>query len=652
MAQLDSATQAYLSGGGTLINGSIPKASPASTTLAQDQTKASNQGKPGYDILGNPTPPSTPSVTPTTISGNKSSQIADLTQKTNDINTGISNNQAGNKAAVLSGGFQYYGDGVSPMSAPADAVQQTDADGHTWYTSGGKNYAIGPDTGLSPEQQANKDTLDKLQAQSDSYFSGAIASVKASYDALIATQKQINTSAEAATNTATIASGSSRYDPTTAIGTNQAQVSFGLQKISDLTAKEMAAISELNQAQQSKNFDIASKAMDEVNKIRADKQAAVKKLNDDLIKANQDAQTHIQTVNEASDSSIRTLMLDAGKSGSLTPEQNKALQTALINHDYPAAIAAAGDSLQTATGQLGDYLQYKKDASLNGLTPLDYTHWKAKDDADQSKLKSSEAYNTAYATAKGKAAGENAGKPSISSMNIPIVSNTGATSGMSFNVPAELAPYAKFSANGTKYADLSSLTKSDAKDMGEKAILAGYRPIFDATIAGDLINISDANDKLDTIKDAFDQFTASNALERNSYKAAFNKISKALQTNPDVAASGVYEIAALDIIKAVSGMKGGRISVKTIDDLEKNFPKSTDDKATADQKIENMRKLMTDRETAAVGKPSASDQTLIESHNVKGKTTTDLINSITGAKTPSSTQSPTDFWNSLTPTIK
>lgn len=612
-------------------NGPIVSPFGTGTTLAQDQAKAANQGKTGFDVLGNPltssvNSPVTPTNTdntvkiqPTTLSGDKSSQISDNAQKTNDINNGIAANKTN---PTLAGGLEKYNDG-SPISAPSDAVQQTDENGNTWWTSGGKNYAVAPDTGLSPENQQSKDILDELQAQSDAAFAGQIASVRQMFDTLINQQKQVNAGREAGNAQSLLEGGTSRYAQESANNNQANEVSKGISDISDLTSKEMSAIATLNSAQMSHNYELASKQLDLVDKIRTDKQKVMDDLQKNIQAGIKDAKDTLQKNNDASNSAIRQVMLEAGKSGSLTPDQNKALQTALANHDYAGAITAAGDSLQTATGQLGDYLQYKKDAIANGLTPTDYATWKAKDDASQSKLKSSEAYATAYATAKGKAAGENADNPS-GNMNIPVVSNTGATNGLTFNVPADLAPYAKFSANGTKYVDLSSLTKSDAKDLGEKAILAGYRPIFDTTIAGDLVNITDANDKLDVIKSAFDQFTADNALERNSYKAAFNKIGKALQTDPNVAASGVYEIAALDIIKAVSGMKGGRISVKTIDDLENNFPKATDDKTTADQKIENMRTLMTAREKAAIGEPSASDSLLIQHKQDENNITVNL----------------------------
>lgn len=349
---LDAATTAYLAGGGTLMNGSIPTIPAGSTTLAQDQAAAANQGKAGYDVFGQPV-----KVQPTTISGDQSQKIADNTQKTADINNGIQQNQQNNKAAVLSGGFQYWGDGVTPMNAPSDAVQQTDADGHTWWTSGGKNYAVGPDTGLSPEQQKTQDLIASLQTQSDTYFSGAIASVKAAYDSLIAQQKQINAGAEAGTSTASIASGSSRYDPTTAAGNMQAQMSYGLQKISDLTAKEMAAISDLNKAQMDKNYELADKKISEISKIRDSKQAAANKLQNDIQSTVKSIRDEAQKQQDSIDSSIRQIITESKKGGA-SDSQIADMSKALANHDYAGAVQAAGTSLQDPTSNAGMYSAY------------------------------------------------------------------------------------------------------------------------------------------------------------------------------------------------------------------------------------------------------------------------------------------------------
>lgn len=58
------------------------------------------------------------------------------------------------------------------------------------------------------------------------------------------------------------------------------------------------------------------------------------------------------------------------------------------------AIDASGGWLQSASGTLGDYLQYKRDAQAKGLTPLDYTGYQDMQNTKAAQQKASEAYAT------------------------------------------------------------------------------------------------------------------------------------------------------------------------------------------------------------------------------------------------------------------
>ena len=48
------------------------------------------------------------------------------------------------------------------------------------------------------------------------------------------------------------------------------------------------------------------------------------------------------------------------------------------------ALANSGDYLQTATGDLGNFLQYKRETQQKGLTPLDYGAWLDKEEDKKS----------------------------------------------------------------------------------------------------------------------------------------------------------------------------------------------------------------------------------------------------------------------------
>jgi len=345
---------------------------------------------------------------------------------------------------------------------------------------------------------------------------------------------------------------------------------------------------------------------------------------------------------------IADALVAAGNSASL-PDINSVLKTAVGNNapqsvidaiknstSLSDALSAAGQYTSTLTGDMGQYLQYTQDATKAGQVPESYTTWE-----------NAQTYNKAYATAAGTAAGKNAGTPSgFSGATSPVTSPLGLV----YNPPASIAPYVAFASNGVKYVDMSAFkgTPTEANAAVADAQAAGYKVITNKNIALDIQNIADATSKLQTIKSAFDGITTDSAAARDSYYSAAITMAKELQTNPDAAASGVFQDAALDVLKAISGTQGFRGGASMVQAVQSTFPSNTDTKAVADQKIANISKLMTDREQALVGTPSASDKLLIDgtkasgavdtyiqnnakgTNSITGKSVSDAINTLTG----------------------
>ncbi len=67
------------------------------------------------------------------------------------------------------------------------------------------------------------------------------------------------------------------------------------------------------------------------------------------------------------------------------------------------AIKAAGSWLQTATGPLGDYLEYSRQTSSKGLVPMDYQDWTDEQAKKAEQIKMQEIYAQAAATASANA---------------------------------------------------------------------------------------------------------------------------------------------------------------------------------------------------------------------------------------------------------
>lgn len=645
---------------GQNLDNPITPGNTQSTTLAQDQAKAANQGKPGYDIVGNPI--ATQSTT--TLSSNKTADVSNIQNKTNQLSqTGVTTDPTTGVATNADNSVYTPGADNTPTEAPANGVSNGGYVGDVYYPPGAtlptdSTGSYQGTTAYSPTDVSILNNLNNEKSQNDAVTSSIISSIQNQYQQFIQQQQQTNTSQNEGEQNILLRNGSLQH---TGSGQNvlSATVSYGISQLADLNNKEQMAILSAQQAGQNQDFQLQDKINKEISDIRDTKVAAATKLNDQIAAQNQKLSdqkmqatkdTAIATIVSSgiSDpaqilsklqaqgdttisladikSSLSTLQPDAqaiveimkdASSNGAPPDVLTAIGQAKTTSD---AIAASKSYLQTATGQLGDYLQYERTAQANGLVPEDYGTWKIKDDAQTAKEKESEAYGTAFATAQGKAAGT------------PTSTTLGATSpvespqGITYNAPASIAPYVSFASNGVKYADLSGFagTPTEKNQAVQDAQAAGYKVITNKNTALDVQNITDANAKLDDMQKAFSSITSDSATQRNLYGAAITTMAKELQTNPNVVASGIYQDAALDILKAMSGVQGFRGGASIVQQVKDTFPSATDTTDVANAKINTIKSLISDRENALVGSPSATDQSLITQKNNENNLTTNL----------------------------
>lgn len=478
-------------------------------------------------------------------------------------------------------------------------------------------------TNLDTSQKAEQDaattfanTVTNIQNGSIPLSAGEQAQVsglQSQYQQLIENQKLQNTNAGGVANIRGYQTGAAEYDPSFQAKTIGAIFTAGQNKLATLNTQMAGAVATLTQSLKDNDIAKIKESYDTLKTAGDDRQKALQKTIDDtqaaIDKATKDYYDQVTKP-------IQDIAAEAAKNGA---DKNTlaAINSASSVND---ALNAAGDSLQTASGQLGDYLQYKRDAIANGLVPQDYATWKKADDAQTAKEKASEAYGTAFATAKGKAAGESSG------VNNVITSPVTSSSGLIYNAPASIAPYVGFASNGVKYVDMSSFagTPTEKNQAVQDAQKAGYKVITNKNTALDVQNITDANLKLDDMQKAFAGITQDSATSRALYGAAITTMAKKFQTDPNVVGADIYQDAALDILKAMSGVQGFRGGASIVQQVKDTFPSATDTTAVADAKINTLKSLITDRETALVGKPSASDQALIDSKNNENNITTNL----------------------------
>lgn len=227
-----------------------------------------------------------------------------------------------------------------------------------------------------------------------------IQGITQQFQQFIDQQKLMNTSASGVANVRGYQTGSAEYDPTFQAKTIGTIFSAGQQKVANLQVQMASAIAAMTSGFENDNYQVIKQAHN-------DYLSALDKQQEQIQKTVEDTQAAIQKAKDAQQKiqdNINSIAEEAAKNGA----DQKTISAISAAGSVTDAINAAGGALQTGSGQIGDYLQYKRDTTSKGLIPLDYGAWKQQDDANQNKLAASKAYSTAYASASGKAAGENA----------------------------------------------------------------------------------------------------------------------------------------------------------------------------------------------------------------------------------------------------
>lgn len=294
---------------------------------------------------------------------------------------------------------------TNPKAGPSTSVVNSVVDtvGNTYKQFSDGTYGVydvtgnyqGPttQTGFSNAQNAASVTNSLQQVMNGTYPLTAdqqaqIAGIQAQFAQLIQQQQTANANFTGGTTVAENLYGMG--NSIAGLGEIKGTVDAGLAKIADLNSKMVSAVAQMRSGFQTDNLNMLKSAFDIYNTTATNRQNEI-----DKIQAAQAAATKaaVDRQNAIRDQ-ISSLAADASKNGASPSVVSAITSSTSIN----AAIAAAGDSLQTATGPLGDYLQYKRDTESQGLTPQDYTTWTAAQDAKKAKADAAAAYAKEYAT--------------------------------------------------------------------------------------------------------------------------------------------------------------------------------------------------------------------------------------------------------------
>lgn len=533
------------------------------TTLAEDQAIALNQGKPGYDVLGNPvsgTPLSTGGAnstgitsTPTTISGDKSGTITDNTAKVNEIGSTVTGNVTGADT------YERYSNG-DWANAPTDAVQSIDENGRTTWSSGGRNYYLAPDTAenMNPADKQSKDLLDQIKSQTDAAFASQISAVKAQFDSLLKQQADVNMRQLASVDQTLLMGGTSRYAQLNAAGINSGQINYGIQKISELQTQENSAVSALISAQASKDYEIVGKQLDLIAKIKADKQKSVNDLNDKLAAAAKDLRDYKQKERE-----------DAAKK---------------IVDDHTMSIQDKKQALDEL--QLDETTRHNAvEESISRNNALKGVYQR---DAD----------GTIYDTRTGKVVSDPSNSVPIGSIkpgnsgNLVVDANTKTTS------------------TGVPYVDGTNLTGAEATKAQLKAAQLGI-PYIGKDAANAINNIEAARNDFKLISDLTKSLNPKDVFNNISFGGARlistigHGLENKLQIGPDATNLGSYNTFKESAIKAIQALAAGgtglRINQSEIQTMMDNIPSYNDTKGVAQGKLAKLNSMLTNNEKGIIG---------------------------------------------------
>jgi hypothetical protein len=164
-------------------------------------------------------------------------------------------------------------------------------------------------------------------------------------------------------------------------------------------------LSQLRSAFMDKRYEQVTSLYQQYNQYLTERSNAIKDMRD----YNDKKASEIEKKNQEVQAQRDEIAMNAAKGGLTDPKLLDAISNATTVSE---AISLAGEYLQTATGDMAEYLFYKRQAQQSGQPIATYGEWQAEKDKKALEAK----YSESYASAKGAAAGRAAieGLPSTS----------------------------------------------------------------------------------------------------------------------------------------------------------------------------------------------------------------------------------------------
>lgn len=216
---------------------------------------------------------------------------------------------------------------------------------------------------------------------SDEDLARQIEGIKQTFQARIDEMNNINQRRKQAINTTGIRLGSQYAGGSGGVfgGIVSEEERQGAMRISDLTAQMNDAITAAKKAQKDQNWTVFSKQMDLADQKRKDAVTALTAYNKALVDADAKRKDEENKQKDQLTKDITDVLTSARKNNAPTSVVNSIQDVLDSGGTVADAVNAAGDYGTDASGTVGEYYAYVRDAKANGQIPISFDDYQTRD---------------------------------------------------------------------------------------------------------------------------------------------------------------------------------------------------------------------------------------------------------------------------------
>lgn len=224
----------------------------------------------------------------------------------------------------------------------------------------------------SPESIQEKALIDQMRTMADANSAAQLAVITKQYQQRQDLLKQVQSEEGQGLKHQLMLAGS-RYSPGSTGSVMTLKEKNNLRELNALEDQGEAAKQDIKNAKLNQDFQLMEKEIGRLEKIRTQKAGLANKMQETMIQNNKELRERVQkTKDELEKTRTDILKSAAGAPREVLDAISKAANVAdMVN--------AAGDYASKATGIVGEYQFYKKDAEARGLTPLNFDEYQTRD---------------------------------------------------------------------------------------------------------------------------------------------------------------------------------------------------------------------------------------------------------------------------------